>query len=30
MNPLIKCLEDQIEKIRETTINLFVKLLIEI
>jgi len=26
MNPLIKCLEDQIEKLRETTINLFEKL----
>jgi uncharacterized protein YaaN involved in tellurite resistance len=26
MNPLIKCLEDQIEKLRESTINLFDKL----
>ena len=30
MNPLIKCLEDQIEKHRETTINLFEQLIIEI
>jgi hypothetical protein len=30
MNPLIKCLEDQIEKHRETTINLFEKLLKEV
>ena len=30
MNPLIKCLEDQIEKLRETTINLFEKLIKEI
>ena len=27
MNPLIKCLEDPIEKHRETTMNIYIKLL---